>query len=121
MENQLDGNPGNVVANGWISRDLTTFLPVPHGTESKPCSLRSLVLSIYQRYDGRVLPGPKGARIDFTDKPNIDPAAVMKLMQSAPRRYRLDGPNRIRITADMPDADSRLKALNEFLDGLSTL
>lgn len=65
--------------------------------------------------------GPKGARIDFSDKPNIDPAAVMKLMQSAPRRYRLDGPNRIRITADMPDADSRLKALNEFLDGLSPL
>jgi transcription-repair coupling factor (superfamily II helicase) len=45
----------------------------------------------------------------------------MKLMQSAPRRYRLDGPNRIRLTADMPDVESRLKALNEFLDGLKPI
>jgi transcription-repair coupling factor (superfamily II helicase) len=67
----------------------------------------------------RIDAGPKGARVEFVDKPDIDPAAVLRLMQSAPRLYRLEGPNRIRLLADMPDAETRLKMLGAFLDGLA--
>ncbi len=55
--------------------------------------------------------GPKGARLEFTAQPKVDPADIIRLLQSAPRLYKLDGPNRLRILADLPDGDSRIDAL----------
>ena len=63
--------------------------------------------------------GPKGARIEFIDKPNLDPARIIALLQSAPRVYKLDGQNKLRITADMPDAASRISALRALMDALA--
>jgi transcription-repair coupling factor (superfamily II helicase) len=62
--------------------------------------------------------GPKGARIEFVDKPNVDPARIIHLLQSAPRLYRLDGPNKLRIMADLPDAEARIAALQQLIGGL---
>jgi len=62
--------------------------------------------------------GPKGARIDFHPKAQIDPASVIALLQSEPKTYRLDGPERIRVTRDMPDADSRLEVTATVLKAL---
>jgi transcription-repair coupling factor (superfamily II helicase) len=62
--------------------------------------------------------GPKGARIDFHPKAPIDPASVIALLQSEPKTFRLDGPERMRITKDMPDADSRLEVIATVLTAL---
>jgi hypothetical protein len=40
------------------------------------------------------------------------------LLRSAPRLYKLDGPNRLRILADLPDGDSRIGALQELFERL---
>ena len=63
--------------------------------------------------------GVKGARIEFVPNPPIDATAVLRLLQSAPRRYRLDGPNRLRVISDLPDAASRLQVLSETLTALT--
>jgi transcription-repair coupling factor (superfamily II helicase) len=63
--------------------------------------------------------GPRGARIEFIEKPDIDPGAILHLLQSAPRCYRLDGPSRVRILGDMPDVETRLKAIRGFLENLA--
>jgi transcription-repair coupling factor (superfamily II helicase) len=63
--------------------------------------------------------GAKGARIEFVEKPPIDPGAIIRLLQSAPRTYRLDGPNRLRILAEMPDPESRVKTIAKLFDTLS--
>ena len=63
--------------------------------------------------------GPRGVRVEFVDKPDIDPGVILRLLQSAPRVYRLDGPTRLRILGEMPDIESRLKAIRRFLDGLA--
>jgi len=63
--------------------------------------------------------GPKGARIEFIAKPNVDPGTIIALIQSAPRRYRLDGPNRIRILDEMPQAEDRLQALRAVIERLA--
>jgi transcription-repair coupling factor (superfamily II helicase) len=55
--------------------------------------------------------GPKGARIEFISKPNVDPATLIALLQSAPRRYRLEGSTRLRIVEDMPEPEDRIKVL----------
>jgi transcription-repair coupling factor (superfamily II helicase) len=65
--------------------------------------------------------GPKGARVEFAAKPNIDPAAIITLLQSAPRRYRLDGPNRLRIVEDLPEAEDRLRVLRTIVDRLTPI
>ncbi len=63
--------------------------------------------------------GPRGARIEFVEKPDIDPGTILRLLQSALRTYRLDGPNRLRILGDMPDVESRIKMIHKFLEALS--
>ena len=63
--------------------------------------------------------GPRGARIDFVEKPDIDPGSILRLLQSAPRRYKLDGPNKIRILGEMPDITSRITTVSRFLTELT--
>jgi transcription-repair coupling factor (superfamily II helicase) len=63
--------------------------------------------------------GPKGARIEFVDQPNVDAGLILKLLQTAPRTYRLDGSTRLRILSDMPKPDDRIAALNAFFDALT--
>jgi len=67
----------------------------------------------------RVEAGPKGARVEFIDNPPFAPEAVIRLLQRAPRRYRLDGPNRLRITVEMPDGDTRRVAIEELVAELA--
>ncbi len=62
--------------------------------------------------------GPRGVRIEFIDQPDIDPGAILHLIQSAPQTYRLDGPNRLRILGEMEDVDSRIKAIVQILNAL---
>ncbi len=63
--------------------------------------------------------GPKGARIEFVAKPNVDPHAIIELLQSAPRRYRLDGPNRLRIIEEMAQPEDRMRVLRTLVERLA--
>jgi transcription-repair coupling factor (superfamily II helicase) len=63
--------------------------------------------------------GPRGARIEFIEKPDIDPGAILHLLQSAPRQYKLDGPTRLRILGELPEVDDRIKTISALLDKLS--
>ena len=62
--------------------------------------------------------GPRGGRVAFGPQPSVDPARVIQLIQKEPSRYRLEGGDRIRVTADLPDAESRVRALSTLLDRL---
>jgi len=76
----------------------------------------------------RILGKPLGlARIDasenaiqlqFIPKPPIDPAKVLKLVQSR-RNYRLAGQDRLRIEAPLPDVRARVAAIREAFAALS--
>ena len=76
----------------------------------------------------RILGRPLGiARIDATDRavqlqfipnPPIDPAKVLKLVQSR-RNYRLAGPDRLRIEAELPDAQARVAAIRSIFSELA--
>jgi len=67
----------------------------------------------------RINGGAKGLKIEFIEKPNIDPGSIIRLIQSAPKMYKLDGPTRLRMLADLPDAESRVRAIETLLDRLS--
>ncbi|MFK2879433.1 transcription-repair coupling factor [Rhodanobacter hydrolyticus] len=59
--------------------------------------------------------GPNGGRIVFRDKPEVDPMAIIKLIQSLPRVYKLDGQDKLRVTLDLPGASERIRSAQEVL------
>ncbi|KGM57150.1 transcription-repair coupling factor [Lysobacter arseniciresistens ZS79] len=64
--------------------------------------------------------GEAGGRIQFVEKPNVDPMAIIKLIQGQPKLYRMDGPDKLRLTLDLPGAPERFNAARGLLAMLST-
>ncbi len=62
--------------------------------------------------------GANGGRIEFIDKPRVDPMAVIQLIQGQPKKYRMDGPDRLRMSLELPDAATRIAAAHGLLVAL---
>ena len=63
--------------------------------------------------------GPEGGRLQFVEKPNVDPMTVIRLIQGQPKHYRMDGPDKLRVKLDLPDAASRIAAARGLLAALA--
>ncbi|MGH8075105.1 MAG: TRCF domain-containing protein, partial [Lysobacter sp.] len=63
--------------------------------------------------------GEKGGRVQFVEKPNVDPMAIIKLIQGQPNLYRMDGPNKLRLTLELADASARLAAARGLMIALA--
>ncbi|HQY49120.1 MAG TPA: transcription-repair coupling factor, partial [Thermomonas sp.] len=59
--------------------------------------------------------GEKGGRVQFVEKPNVDPMAVIRLIQGQPKHYKMDGPDKLRILLELPDASTRFNAARGLL------
>lgn len=59
--------------------------------------------------------GPTGIRLIFPLQNGPDPAKVVKLIQSDPRRYRMDGPDKITLDCDLPDYEQRVTTAQTLL------
>ncbi len=66
----------------------------------------------------RIDAGPKGARIQFTPNPALDPGQLIALMQSSPKQYRLDGPHGLRVQAEWADPDTRIEGVLALIKSL---
>ncbi len=62
--------------------------------------------------------GPTTGRLQFESKPNVDPMTVIQLIQKQSQHYAMDGPEKLRIKLDLPDATSRLQAARGLLSVL---
>ena len=62
--------------------------------------------------------GEKGGRVQFVEKPNVDPMAVIQLIQGQPKHYKMDGPDKLRISLELPDASTRFNAARGLLTAL---
>jgi len=63
--------------------------------------------------------GAQGGKIEFTDKPSVDPMAIIELIQKQPQHYRMDGPGGLRMMLDVPEAENRINAARGILLALS--
>lgn len=61
----------------------------------------------------------KGGKIEFTDKPSIDPLKLIQLIQTQSQRYRLEGPTRLRFVLEPHDITQRIGLIERILDSLS--
>jgi transcription-repair coupling factor (superfamily II helicase) len=62
--------------------------------------------------------GATGGRLQFIEKPNVDPMSVIRLIQGQPKHYRMEGPDKLRITLDLPDAEARIRTARGLLTTL---
>ncbi|HET7359215.1 MAG TPA: transcription-repair coupling factor, partial [Rhodanobacteraceae bacterium] len=60
--------------------------------------------------------GPTGGRVLFRAQPDIDPMAIIKLIQTQPRVYKLDGQDKLRVILDLPGATERTRAAHDLLE-----
>ncbi len=64
--------------------------------------------------------GENGGRIVFESKPNIDPMAVIQLIQKQSRIYTMDGPDKLRIRLPLPEPADRFNAAKGLLIALKS-
>ncbi|QWT21026.1 transcription-repair coupling factor [Bacillus sp. NP157] len=62
--------------------------------------------------------GPAGGRITFREKPDIDPMALIKLIQQQPRVFKLDGQDKLRVIMELPGSAERIRTAQETLVAL---
>jgi transcription-repair coupling factor (superfamily II helicase) len=62
--------------------------------------------------------GPTSGRLHFDAKPNVDPMTVIRLIQTQSKQYAMDGPDKMRIKLELPDAPSRLQAARGLMAAL---
>jgi transcription-repair coupling factor (superfamily II helicase) len=63
--------------------------------------------------------GDRQGRMEFGAKTNIDPYTMVRLVQTKPASYKLDGSNAFKFIFDMPDAQTRFSTIDHVLDLLS--
>jgi transcription-repair coupling factor (superfamily II helicase) len=61
----------------------------------------------------------KGGKIEFGQKPNVDPMKIIQLIQNQSKKYRLDGPTKLRFTLDTHENKDRLNLVEKVLAQLS--
>lgn len=61
----------------------------------------------------------KGGKLEFEDKPTVNPETIIKLIQTQPLRYKLEGPKRLRFTLEQHDPKQRVGLLAAVLTDLS--
>jgi transcription-repair coupling factor (superfamily II helicase) len=59
--------------------------------------------------------GAQGGRVLFTAQPNVEPMSVIKMIQTQPRVYSLDGQDKLKVRLEMPGAAERLRSAGELL------
>jgi transcription-repair coupling factor (superfamily II helicase) len=62
--------------------------------------------------------GENGGRIHFISQPKIDPMSVIRMIQSQPKLYSMDGSDKLRIRIPLPDTASRIRAARGLINTL---
>jgi transcription-repair coupling factor (superfamily II helicase) len=63
--------------------------------------------------------GPEGGRFTFQPQPNLDAGRLIGLIQSDPRKYRLDPEQRLRFFEPMDSLEQRVQAVKRILNALA--
>ena len=63
--------------------------------------------------------GENGGRIVFDKDPNIDPMAVIQMIQKQPKLYAMDGPDKLKIKLPLPEAADRFNAARGLIAALT--
>ncbi len=60
-----------------------------------------------------------GGRILFSPVPNIDPLAVIELVQKQANRYKMEGPEQLRFIENLESSEKKIEFVNRLLETLT--
>ncbi len=63
--------------------------------------------------------GANGGRVLFNPKPNIDPMTVIRMIQTLPKVYALDGQDKLKIKLQLEGATERIRVAREIILALA--
>jgi transcription-repair coupling factor (superfamily II helicase) len=61
-----------------------------------------------------------GGLVEFTQSTTVDPAALVRMLESEPARYQLDRRQRLRIKEELDDPEERFRFADQLVDMLSS-
>ena len=61
----------------------------------------------------------RGGKLEFAERTPVDPLTIVKLVQSGPNVYKLEGADTLRFATDMNDAEARFSFCETLLDLLN--
>jgi transcription-repair coupling factor (superfamily II helicase) len=88
--------------------------PVKHLFGITELKLKAVPLGI-----SKIDAGDENGRLIFGPQADVDPSAVIQLIQNRPEHYSLDGADKIRFQLDMSCAEKRFTAIGDLLEKLS--
>ncbi|MCX2981428.1 transcription-repair coupling factor [Halieaceae bacterium IMCC14734] len=63
--------------------------------------------------------GDRGGSLDFADNTQVDPLALVKLVQKEPHIYRLVGGTRLRFDSELPEFEERYQFVQQLIEKIS--
>lgn len=60
----------------------------------------------------------RGGKIEFSSDTRVDPLKIVKLVQSQPRIYKLEGANQLKFTMDLESTEKRIQTVMDLLNHL---
>ncbi len=63
--------------------------------------------------------GASGGRIVFNEQPNIDPAVIIRMIQTQPGNYKLEN-TKLRVIKEMPEPEDRFRTIENLLEQFTT-
>ncbi|MBK1722871.1 transcription-repair coupling factor [Thiocystis violacea] len=63
--------------------------------------------------------GPASGRIHFTETPKIDPANLIRLVQTKPKEFKLDGADKLKFFREMAEPEQRLRQITAVVEQLT--
>jgi transcription-repair coupling factor (superfamily II helicase) len=59
--------------------------------------------------------GAQGGSVLFEERSRIDPATVVRMIQTGAREYRLEGPLKLRVSRQLPTENARFEFAADLL------
>lgn len=63
--------------------------------------------------------GEQGGKLEFNQQPNVKPETIIKLIQTEAKKFRLDGPTKLRFTLETHAPAARINLIHALLDRLA--
>lgn len=63
--------------------------------------------------------GPSGGRFEFSTNAKVDPLTIVKMVQSQPQIYKLEGADRLKFSIDMEESSVRFEQVEALIDRLT--
>lgn len=67
----------------------------------------------------KISAGAEQGKLDFSEKPSIDPGALISLIQVHAKRYQMEGPQRLRFSLDSTSPEERIFEISTLLNKLT--